>query len=383
MLDEIKFNTRGDGVARDFRYFAVGGVNESWKDKYKKAFFNAENNFHLFADIENDEYRLYFEKIPRPWTITRGGALTQPFVALLSVGKCGSDSAKAMFKIVTNFFFGNGKKVEELFAETIPQQYIEDNFDKCKTEEVEKEIAQKLETIVSALPDVSFPREQHLQDNKYIFDDFEKNKNVFFSELERITEANTNDSFISLVLTEKNIGKFLDKEFDHKVFDKGLCLTAGAIDGGRIEKTIKELPPVITPPPYETVTTETQPQTDTQDNSNEDQNVGSQTESDPFSMEGTTSGQNALKDFLSKIMSEPNFKILLIVMSVIVLALLLMVRSCWKRSGNGSVPNSLENKEQIFSPQSQDSCKKLTDTLQIKSDSMKLDTLQIKKDSTK
>lgn len=378
MLDEIKFNTRGDGVARDFRYFAVGGVNESWKDKYKKAFFNAENNFHLFVDIENGEYRLYFEKIPRPWTITRGGSLTPPFVALLSAGKCGSDSAKAMFKIVTNFFFGNEKKVEELFAETIPQQYIEDNFDKCKTVEVEKEIAEKLETIVDALPDVSFPKEQILQDNKYIFDDYEKNKNAFFSELERITEENPNKGFISLVLTEKNIGKFLNKEFDHKVFDKGLCLTAGAIDGGRIEKTIKELPP-----PVDSVTTVVQPETDTQDNSTEEQNVDSQIESDPFATEGTTSGQNALKDFLSKNMSEPNFKILLIVMSVILLALLLMVRSCWKRSGNISDPNSLENKEQIYSPQSQDSCKKLTDTLSIKNDSTKLDTLRIKTDSTK
>ena len=155
MLNEIKFNTRGDGVARDFRYFAVEGVNESWKDKYKTLFYDAENDKHLFVDIENDEYRLYFEKIPRPWTIRRGGSLTQPFVALLSVGKCGSDSAKAMFKIVSNFFLGNEKKVEDLFAEVIPQQYVEDNFDRCKTEEVEKEISQKLETIVAALPNVS------------------------------------------------------------------------------------------------------------------------------------------------------------------------------------------------------------------------------------
>lgn len=374
MLDEIKFNTRGDGVARDFRYFAVGGVNESWKEKYKKAFFNAENNFHLFADIENDEYRLYFEKIPRPWTITRGGALTQPFVALLSVGKCGSDSARAMFKIVTNFFFGNGKKVEELFAETIPQQYIEDNFDKCKTEEVEKEIAQKLETIVSALPDVSFPREQNLQDNKYIFDDFEKNKNAFFSELERITEANTNDSFISLVLTEKNIGKFLDKEFDHKVFNKGLCLTTGTIDGGRIEKTIKEVK-VEKPKPVETKIEEKEKKANA-----------------PFLSEGTTSEEKRktkVKDLekqLSKILSNPGYRKLLIISAFIILTLIVAVKSCWNHSGNNSEQKSPEQKEQQCSPQSHDSCKKSsTDTLKIKANSCKTtqDTLDIKADSLK
>ena len=86
----------------------------------------------------------------------------------------------------------------------------------------------------------------------------------------------------------------------------------------------------------------------------------------PFGKEGTTSVQNALKDFLSKITSGQNFKYLLIIMSVIILALLLMVRSCWNRFGNGSDPNSLEKKEQISFPQLQDSCKISTDTSRTK-----------------
>ena len=86
--------------------------------------------------------------IMRPWTITRSSTLTQPYVVLAASGKCGSESAKAMFKILTNFFFDKQEEVEKLFAEKITKEFVEQNFSLAKTAEVEKAISEKIEDIV-------------------------------------------------------------------------------------------------------------------------------------------------------------------------------------------------------------------------------------------
>lgn len=374
MLDEIKIKTRGEGE-KDFVWFSSeSNIDKWWSDKYNQAFYKADSNINLFADIENGNYRIFFEKIMRPWQITRSSTPTYPYVVLSASGKCGSESAKAFYKILTNYFFGNKQEVESLFAEVIPKDFIEEVFYQAQKTEVETLISEKVDVIVSKLSDVEVPETKKLEDNKYIFDNFEKNKNAFFSELKRITVLSNKKEYISLVLMGKGIGTFLDSEFDCKPFTSGLCLTTGSIDGGKpIVKTIRESKP--TTQPIESVKVDKIAE---KDNS--------------FFTEGTTSIQKApkgnntenpeteendspLSTILSRIKSDQSFRKLLIITSVIILALLFMVRSCVKKSGNGSEKNSPEQKEQPSSPQSPDSFKKsTTDTLEIKADSSKKTT---------
>lgn len=374
MLDEIKIKTRGEGE-KDFVWFSSeSNIDKWWSDKYNQAFYKADSNINLFADIENGNYRIFFEKIMRPWQITRSSTPTYPYVVLSASGKCGSESAKAFYKILTNYFFGNKQEVESLFAEVIPKDFIEEVFYQAQKTEVETLISEKVDVIVSKLSDVEVPETKKLEDNKYIFDNFEKNKNAFFSELRRITEKSEKEEYISLVLTGKGIGKFLDNEFDCKPFTSGLCLTTSTIEGGNpIVKTIRE--PKSDPQSSESTKEETKTDND-----------------DSFLSVGTTTIQNApkgnntenpeteengspLSTILSRIKSDQSFRKLLIITSVIILALLFMVRSCVKKSGNGSEKNSPEQKEQPSSPQSPDSSKKsTTDTLEIKADSCKKNT---------
>ena len=366
MLEEIKFNTRGEGL-RDFTWFACKGVDLQWKNKYKSVFSNPEGKTNLFAEIENGNYRIFFDKIDRPWTITRGGTLTPPYIDLVAAGKCGSESAKAFYKMMVVCFLGNKQDVENLFAEIIPKDYIEEVFDNARTLEVEKQIAEKLGNIVSKLPEISVPETKMLKDNKFIFDKFEKNKNAFFSELKRITVPSDATESLSLVLTINDISEESLQEFDCKPFTSGLCLTTGSIDGGKpIVKTIRESKP--TTQPIESVKVDKKAE---KDNS--------------FFTEGTTSIQKAqvteheTEDFVSKIskmISNPSCRKLLIVASIIILALLLAVRSCVNRSGSNSEKSSPESKEQPSSPTLPDSLKKFKDTLttKVKTDTCKTPT---------
>lgn len=428
MTEEIKLMTRGEG-GRDFVWFSPK-IDENWREKYSAAFFKNDSQINLFADIENGCYRIYFDKIMRPWEIVRSSIKTVPYVVLMASGKCGSDSAKAFYKILTNYFFGNNQQVEKLFAEIIPKDFIEEVYDNARTPEVEAQISEKLEAIVSNLSDIAVPETKKLEDNKYIFDNYEKNKNAFFSELKRITVLSNKKEYISLVLTGKGIGKFLDNEFDCKPFTSGMCLTTSTIEGGNpIEKAIRTIVSIeLSSCPVKTTykqgekfvaggcviritysngTTETKAVTDDEISGFDPQKVGTQklvvtyegcttsfevTVTDPFDTVGTTTIQNApkgnntknpeteendssLSTILSRIKSDQSFRKLLIITSVIILALLFMVRSCVKKSGNGSEKNSPEQKEQPSSPQSPDSSKKsTTDTLEIKADSCKKNT---------
>lgn len=422
MLDEIKLMTRGEGN-KDFVWFVSEKMDESWRDKYKTAFFQTDSHVNLFVDIENGNYRIYFDKIMRPWTITRSSTLTQPYVVLAASGKCGSESAKAMFKILTNFFFDKQEEVEKLFAEKITKEFVEQNFSLAKTAEVEKAISEKIEDIVSLLSDVPLFEETGLKDNVFVFDVFKKKKNAFFSELRKITDPSESEGYFSLVVTGKNIvERFLANEFDHSIFSRGLCLTTGTIEGGKpIEKTIRTIVSIeLSSCPVKTTykqgekfvaggcviritysngTTETKAVTDDEISGFDPQKVGTQklvvtyegcTTSfevtvTPFTTEGTASGkrtqeleqktENKIVQIVYMIRSNPSYRNLLIIMSVIILALLVMVRSCVKRSGNGSEENSPEPTEQQCSPQSPDSCKKYTtDSLKLKADSCKKST---------
>ncbi|MBR4326727.1 MAG: hypothetical protein IKP73_14500 [Bacteroidales bacterium] len=363
MLEEIKFNTRGEGE-RDFIWFSEKAVNQSWREKYEAAFFMTDSEINLFVEIQNGNYRLDFDKIKRSFTILRGsGAITHPYIALAAEGKCGSESSKAIFKLLSNYFLGKGEDVVHLLDQIIPKKYIESVYDKARTPEVEKEISEKIEEVVSKLSDVDIPNEHLLKDNVYLFDNFEINKNAFFSELKRITKPSENEEFISLVITGKSIGVHLSSEFDHTIFSSGVCLTTGTINGSKpIEKTIKDVQKEKTSEP-ESEHTDTSP-------SDSDQKEKDEQTTDPFLTEGTTSEEKRTtetkekKDFLSNLLSNLGYKKWLIISIVIILTLILAVKSCWRNSGNDLEKKSPTQKEQQSSPPSDDSLMKSTkDTL--------------------
>ena len=302
MLDEIIIKTRGEGD-KDFVWFTPGGVNEKWNGRYKSAFYDSNRDFHLFAEIENGNYRVYFDKIRRPWTITRGGIQSKPFVDLMAFGKCGSDSSKAVFKILSNFFLGNKNQVESLFAQFIPKDYIENVFQQAKAEEIRQQIAVKLESIVSNLSDITITNNDSLTDGVYVFDSFEANIKSFFSELSRITIDNTLEEKVSLVLTQCDITNEYLEKFEYDIFSKGLCLTTGCVENGRIEKTIKANFPTVGPTTIINAPTQPQP-------------------TPPITTEPP------ITKAPSTIPSNPNYNVLLIMLIGIILMLILVARSC-------------------------------------------------------
>lgn len=304
MLDEIIIRTRGEGD-KDFAWFTPDGVNAKWTNRYKSGFYDSKRDFHLFAEIENGNYRIYFDKIRRPWTIMRGGGSipTKPFVDLMAFGKCGSDSSKAVFKILSNYFLGNKDQVESLFAQFIPKEYVENVFYQAKTEEIRQQIAVKLESIVSNLSNITIPNNDSLKDNVYVFDSFETNKKTFFAELSKITIDNTLEEKVSLVLTQCDITNEYLEKFEYEIFSKGLCLTTGCVENGRIEKTIKANFPTVGPTTIINAPTQPQP-------------------TPPITTDHPSTEPP------SNNFSNPNYKMLLIILIGIILMLIIVARGC-------------------------------------------------------
>lgn len=356
MIDEIIIKTRGEGD-KDFTWFSPCPVDESWIKKYE--LFNSiysENN--LFADIENGIYRIYFNKIPIPWTITRpSGAITPVHTILMASGKCGSESAKAFYKIISNIFLGNKEKVVTLFAEKLPKDFIEKMYsDKVeRTVEGKKQVSERLEAIVTELADIDIPESHILKDNTFVFDKYDGNADAFFSELKKITVPYDREKYLSFVITER---KFNEK-FDLSCFTSGIGLSKSSDEIVRIEKTIKELTPETEP--------EQQPEEQTKPVATNSPDVNSP------QTEGTTSPQNApekdlienWKEKIKKLFSShPLSKLLPIISIVIILTLIFAVKSCWRNSGNDLEKKSPTQKEQQSSPPSDDSLMKSTkDTL--------------------
>lgn len=430
MLDEIKYKTRK--FSEDYIWFSSNNVNESWKVGYKALFFKADSSVNLFAEIEGDSYRIFFDKIDSKRQDVQHRNL---YCVLLSEGKRGSDSAKAMFRLLSNYFIGGKRnEIQNLFDEHFTAEFIDSIYERNRDSEVEAQIHEHLNAIVEQLHDVEFQHEVATKDNSYIFTTYESKANAFFTELELITNNEQIEGIVSLVMTGNSVETEYLKEFDYSKFSRGLCLSMTTVEGDRIEKKIKFVKSIVLSSPpakisytqgekfvadgcaikinYSNGTTETKPVTDDEISGFDTQKVGTQkltvtyegcttsfevTVKPPFTTVGTTTIQNAPNgktegktmetDWISKILSNPGYRRLLILSAAIILTLIVAVKSCWNRSGKNSEDKSPEQKEQQCSPQSHDSCKKSsTDTLKIKADSCKKptqDTLDIKADSLK
>lgn len=357
MLDEIKYKTRK--FSEDYIWFSTNNVNESWKDGYKALFFKADSSVNLFAEIENDSYRIFFDKIGSKRQDVQHRNL---YCVLLSEGKRGSDSAKAMFRLLSNYLIGGKRnEIQNLFDEYFTAEFIDSVYEKNRDSEVEAQIHEHFNAIVEQLQDVDFQHEVATKNNSYIFTTYDSKANAFFTELEFITNSEPIKGIVSLVMTGNSVENKYLKEFDYSKFSRGLCLSMTTVEGEIIEKIIKELPPETKP--------EKQPdeQTKTVDPMKTD---GTSDDNSPRT-EGTTSIQNASEepketDLIEKIKnlvsSSPLSKLLPILSIILILTLIIVVRSCSK---NDSSVQQKNDTEKIDAPKpSNDSLTKSTkDTL--------------------
>ncbi len=354
MIDEIKLSTRSK--SEDYIWFSPDRIDEDWRDKYKSTFFSPTKDVNFFVEITHNDYKAFFDKINSNKTDKEGRTI---YSVLMACGKRGSESSKAFFKLFKHYFLYGDETVRQLFNREFSENFIESVYNKAQTDEVEKQIKEKLSLIVSELEDVEFQRKDISKDNLYLFTNFETGKAGFITLLEFITNTEHIDGTISLVMTSKPVTEERLLGFNHTIFSRGLCLTTGTVEGGRIEKTIKELTPETEP--------EQQPEEQTKPVATNSPDVN------PPQTEGTTSPQNApekdlienLKEKIKKLFSShPLSKLLPIISIVIILTLILAVKSCWRNSGNDLEKKSPTQKEQQSSPPSDDSLMKSTkDTL--------------------
>lgn len=420
MLDEIKYKTRK--FSEDYVWFSKHNVNESWKEGYKALFFKADSSVNLFAEIEGDSYRIFFDKIDSKRQDVQHRNL---YCVLLSEGKRGSDSSKAMFRLLSNYFIGGKRnEIQTLFDEHFTAEFIDSIYERNRDSEVETQIHEHFNAIVEQLQDVEFQHEVATKDNSYIFTTYESKANAFFTELELITNNEQIEGIVSLVMTGNSVETEYLKEFDYSKFSRGLCLSMTTVEGDRIEKTIKFVKSIVlSSPPIKISytqgerlvadgcaiqiiysngsTTEPKPVTDDEISGFDSQKVGTQkltvtyegcttsfevTVKPPFSTVGTPTIQNApnpdetetenvISRVLSRMKSEPSFWKYIIITSCIILMLILAVKSCVTNSGSDSTKENGSKQELQYSTKPTDSSKEsMTDTLRIKTDSCKNST---------
>ena len=328
MLDEIKISTRE--VIEDYIWFSSDRVDEEWRNKYKGAFFNPSKDVNFFVEITNNEYRFFFDKINSDRKDKEGRTI---YSVLMACGQRGSESSNAVFKLFKHYFLRGGEIVRQLFNREFTEKFIETVYDKAQTVEVENKMHEKLAIIISELEDVEFKREDIAKDNSYFFTDLKTGKNGFLTLLELITKTETVNGIVSLVMTSKPITEERLQGFDHTIFSRGLCLTTGTVEGGRIEKTIKELPPENEP----------EPQPEPQPTSVDPKSTDDTSDDNSPQKEGTTSTQNAdgkqkETDLIEKIKnlvsSSPLSKLLPILSIILILTLIIVVRSCSKNDSS-------------------------------------------------
>lgn len=317
-LNEIRFKTRK--FTEDYIWFGKGGVDQSWMDSYKRIFFKTDNDIQIFAELEDDNYRLYFDKIVTNNRIDKDDRTI--YYVLIANGKRGSESSKLMYKIVQNYLCGKKEKLSAIFDEVFSMDYITSVYDTAKTEEVGTEINQKLQEVAEKLESLesSFIGNS-IEDNKYLFDNFDNGKELFLSEISKITSTdNLGEGISSLVLTQQPIKEERLVEFDYTKFAKGLCVSLNEMSRNLpLVKTIKEEPipePEIQVEP-KSQEKPTEPQTDSEPSKKAEDEKASQQD--------------------NLVVQEPMLEIknkggLVVFLIILVILFVVLVRSCGQKS---------------------------------------------------
>lgn len=314
-LNEIRFKTRK--FTEDYIWFGKGGVDQSWMDSYKRIFFKTDNDIQIFAELEGDNYRLYFDKIVANNRIDKDNRTI--YYVLIANGKRGSESSKLMYKIVQNYLCGKKENLSAIFDEVFSMDYITSVYDNAKKEEVGTEINQKLQEVAEKLESLeSSFIENSIEENKYLFDNFDNGKELFLSEISKITSTdNLGEGITSLVLTQQPIKEERLVEFDYTKFAKGLCVSLNEMSSNLpLVKTIKEEPIPEPEIQVEPEIQEEQPETDSELSKKAEDEKASQQD-------------NLVQEPMLAIKNKGGLVVFLIILVILIVVL---VRSCGQKS---------------------------------------------------
>ncbi len=149
MTENIKIMTRSFNL--DYDTFNVEQFG-TWWEKYKVFFYNDYSN-GIYIEIEDGEWRIFFDKIYSNRTDNVGEG-RQIYFSLEGSGKVGNDDYKSFLKLITFALTKgiNGVEISRLFNLRFTADYINSLDKQRHTEETDRAVKEKLDKIFAELP---------------------------------------------------------------------------------------------------------------------------------------------------------------------------------------------------------------------------------------
>lgn len=153
MTENIKIKTRSFNL--DYDTFNVEQFG-TWWEKYKDFFYNDYSN-GIYIEIEDGEWRIFFDKINSNRTDNVGDG-RQIYFSLEGCGKVGNDDYKSFLKLITFALTKgkNGVEISRLFNLRFTADYINSLDKQRHTVETDKVVKEKLDKIFAELPNLQF-----------------------------------------------------------------------------------------------------------------------------------------------------------------------------------------------------------------------------------
>lgn len=149
MTENIKIKTRSFNL--DYDTFNVEQFG-TWWEKYKDFFYNDYSN-GIYIEIEDGEWRIFFDKIYSNRTDNVGDG-RQIYFTLEGCGKVGNDDYKSFLKLINYALTKdtNGGNLSRLFNLRFTADYINSLDKQRHTEETDRAVKEKLDKIFAELP---------------------------------------------------------------------------------------------------------------------------------------------------------------------------------------------------------------------------------------
>ena len=150
MTENIKIKTRSFNL--DYDTFNVEQFG-TWWEKYKDFFYNDYSN-GIYIEIEDGEWRIFFDKINSNRTDSVGDG-RQIYFSLEGSGKVGNDDYKSFLKLINYALTKdtNGGNLSRLFNLRFTADYINSLDKQRHTEETDRAVKEKLDKIFAELPE--------------------------------------------------------------------------------------------------------------------------------------------------------------------------------------------------------------------------------------
>lgn len=203
----IYLNTRSANI--DYDWFGSKDCINFWKD-FEECHFQGDTiPIELYAEINSDDFQIYFGKIPSD-KLSR--ANQNIYARLVCNEKRGSEEAKLFFNLIAYFLDNesNRSEVGKIFEKYFTADFINSLDEKRKNSETDSQISKKISGFLNEIPKSDFRNNGFTISDKIIFDSAEDSKNDFLSLLYKICE-------ISELKSEKIILVFSSFRSESKV----------------------------------------------------------------------------------------------------------------------------------------------------------------------